>query len=221
MVSSCIGLAQKFIWVLLYNIMENSERTFGPVQCKHHGIKLQTFFLPISDVTSWPSAGNLLLSTPAAGNDWFVFRTWGFVFSGRMYKGKHAMCNLSSPASVIYHNAPWSPGSLVCSFWLPNANHCGLPRWLSGKQSTCQCTWLMFEPWVGKIPGRREWPPTPVFLCGKSIRTEEPRRLQSMGSLRVGHAEPVSSPQCVCAKPSHLICPSPPHFPFPKYKFVF
>ena len=44
MVSSCIGLAQKFIWVLLYNIMENSERTFGPVQCKHHGIKLQTFF---------------------------------------------------------------------------------------------------------------------------------------------------------------------------------
>ena len=25
-----------------------------------------------------------------------------------------------------------------------------------------------FDPWVGKIPWRRKWPPTPVFLPGKS-----------------------------------------------------
>ena len=25
----------------------------------------------------------------------------------------------------------------------------------------------MFDPWVGKIPWRREWQPTPVFLPGK------------------------------------------------------
>ena len=25
-----------------------------------------------------------------------------------------------------------------------------------------------FDPWVGKIPGRREWQPTPVFLPGES-----------------------------------------------------
>ena len=25
-----------------------------------------------------------------------------------------------------------------------------------------------FEPWVGKIPRRREWQPTPVFLAGES-----------------------------------------------------
>ena len=25
-----------------------------------------------------------------------------------------------------------------------------------------------FNPWVGKIPWRREWPPTPVFLLGES-----------------------------------------------------
>ena len=24
-----------------------------------------------------------------------------------------------------------------------------------------------FDPWVGKIPWRREWQPTPVFLPGK------------------------------------------------------
>jgi len=25
-----------------------------------------------------------------------------------------------------------------------------------------------FDPWVGKIPWRRKWQPTPVFLLGKS-----------------------------------------------------
>ena len=27
-----------------------------------------------------------------------------------------------------------------------------------------------FNPWVGKIPWRREWPPTPVFLPGEFHR---------------------------------------------------
>ena len=26
---------------------------------------------------------------------------------------------------------------------------------------------LEFDPWIGKIPWRREWQPTPVFLLGK------------------------------------------------------
>ena len=39
-----------------------------------------------------------------------------------------------------------------------------------------------FNPWVGRILWRRKWQPTPVFLPGK---TEEPGRLQSMGSQRV------------------------------------
>ena len=45
-----------------------------------------------------------------------------------------------------------------------------------------------FDPWVWKIPWRtRVWQPTPVFLPGESPWTEEPGRLQSMGSQRVGH----------------------------------
>ena len=40
----------------------------------------------------------------------------------------------------------------------------GLPQWLSGKESTCQCRRHGFDPWVGKIP----WQPTPVFLPGES-----------------------------------------------------
>ena len=39
------------------------------------------------------------------------------------------------------------------------------------------------DPWVRKLPWRRAWQPTPVFLPG----VEEPDELQSMESQRVGH----------------------------------
>ena len=44
----------------------------------------------------------------------------------------------------------------------------GLPRWLSGNESTYQCRRCRFYPWVRKIPWRRKWQPTPVFLPGES-----------------------------------------------------
>ena len=45
----------------------------------------------------------------------------------------------------------------------------------------------MQETWVGRIPWRRAWQPTPVFLPGESPWTGEPRRQCSMRSQRVGH----------------------------------
>ena len=42
-----------------------------------------------------------------------------------------------------------------------------IPRWLSGKESICQCRRckrLRFPSWVGRIPWRRKWQLTPVFL---------------------------------------------------------
>ena len=47
----------------------------------------------------------------------------------------------------------------------------GLLKWLSGKESACQwrrCKRGWFDPWVEKIPCRRKWQPTPLFLPGKS-----------------------------------------------------
>ena len=44
----------------------------------------------------------------------------------------------------------------------------GLPRWLSCKESTCQCRRHGFDPWIGKIPWRRDWQPTPIFLPRES-----------------------------------------------------
>ena len=49
-----------------------------------------------------------------------------------------------------------------------------------------QETWVWS--WVGKIPWRREWQSTLVFLLGESPWTEELGGLQSMGSQRVGHS---------------------------------
>ena len=43
-----------------------------------------------------------------------------------------------------------------------------LRRWLSGKESACQCRRHGFDPWFKKIPWSRKWQPSPVFLPGKS-----------------------------------------------------
>ena len=37
-----------------------------------------------------------------------------------------------------------------------------------GKESVCDAGDLGFEPWVGKIPWRRAWQPTPVFSPGEA-----------------------------------------------------
>jgi len=39
-----------------------------------------------------------------------------------------------------------------------------------------------FDPWVRKIPRRRVWESTPIFLPGESPWTEEPGGLQCIGS---------------------------------------
>ena len=62
-----------------------------------------------------------------------------------------------------------------------------LPWWLSWLGIGLLCWRPGFDPWVGMIPWRRIWQPTPVFLPGESPWTDDPGRLQSMGSQRVGH----------------------------------
>ena len=44
----------------------------------------------------------------------------------------------------------------------------GLSRWHSGKEPTCQCRRLRFDPWVGNTPWSGKWQLTTVFLPGKS-----------------------------------------------------
>ena len=57
-----------------------------------------------------------------------------------------------------------SNNDLWCSdFWC-------FPRGTSGKEPICQCRRSKrhgFSPWIGKIPWRRAWQSTPVFLPGE------------------------------------------------------
>ena len=48
-----------------------------------------------------------------------------------------------------------------------NNNYKGFPGSSDGKESALQCRRPGFDPWVGKMPWRRERFPTPVFWPGE------------------------------------------------------
>ena len=70
---------------------------------------------------------------------------------------------------LISFDCLWSQwqceGSLLCHVESFPAVH-RLPGVTSGKGPTCQCR--RHGPWVGKMPWRRAWQPTPVFLPGEA-----------------------------------------------------
>ena len=69
------------------------------------------------------------------------------------YAHKNSLSSTPVQAAVcIYHTHYSAP----CIFLLNNILWRGLPGWLSGKESACQCRKLKFHPWVRKIPWRRK-----------------------------------------------------------------
>ena len=78
---------------------------------------------------------------------------------------------------------------------------CGFPGGSDSKESAClQCRRPGLDPWVGKIPWKRAWQPTPVFLPAESPWTEEPGGLQSMvwAKTRTLSTEQNNIYTCVC-----------------------
>ena len=60
---------------------------------------------------------------------------------------------------------------LLVIYFILDSVYIGLPQWLNGKESACQCRKHRrhrFDSWVGKIPWRRKWQPMPVFLPEKA-----------------------------------------------------
>ena len=52
--------------------------------------------------------------------------------------------------------------------WRPNFPQIGLPWWLRWWRICQQCRRPGLDPWVRKVPWRREWRSTPVFVPGES-----------------------------------------------------
>ena len=86
--------------------------------------------------------------------------------------GEKSTCNAGDPSLIS--GLGGSPGEGI---GYPHSSILGLPWWLSWWRIHLQCGRPGFVPWVGKIPWRRAWHPTPVFLPGESPWTEEPGRL--------------------------------------------
>ena len=63
----------------------------------------------------------------------------------------------------------------------------GLPRWLSGTETTCQCKRHRRWSWIRKIPWRRKWQPTPVFLPRKSYGQKSRMGCNSGGCKETEH----------------------------------
>ena len=76
-------------------------------------------------------------------------------------------------------------GWLVCMGQV--ISQAGLPWWLSSKASTYQCRRYWFDPLARRIPWRKKWQPTPVFLPGKSHRQRSLEGYSPWSHQIVGH----------------------------------
>ena len=102
----------------------------------------------------------------------------------------HVLALINSVAvNIGIHVSFWV---MVFSGYMPSsriAGSYGLPWWVSGKKKKIQLSSRRhgFDPWVKKIPWRRKWKPTPVFLPGKSHGQRSLGGYSSWGHKRVGH----------------------------------
>ena len=68
-----------------------------------------------------------------------------------------------------------------------------MTKWISKNSSlvaqmvNLQCRRPGFDPWVGKIPWRREWQPTPLFLPGEFHGQRRLVGYSPWGCKRIGH----------------------------------
>ena len=127
-------------------------------------------------------------------NIWYIFgiesKRWGYGFYlcwrrrywkviPGIYQLYHVSCSIGRlKSSLSSKRENVVPGLKKCTVLNGSGHHymlschnrslqLRLPWWLSGKESACQCRRHRFSLWVGKIPWRRKWQPTPVCLPGK------------------------------------------------------
>ena len=86
------------------------------------------------------------------------YQSWGFPDSS---VGKESSCNIGDPGSIpgLGRLAGAGIGYTLQYSWAP--------LWLTWWRICLQCRRLGFDPWVGKIPWRRERLPTPVLWPGE------------------------------------------------------
>ena len=81
-----------------------------------------------------------------------------------------AVCGVAEPDTLS--DCAKQKCTLFCNSFYPQLQYSmGFPGGAGGKEPACQCRRcrrLGSNPWVGKLPWRRAWQFTPVFLPGES-----------------------------------------------------
>ena len=114
--------------------------------------------------SSWLPILELFVSSETPGCGYFPPEGAG----GGKNQGAGFHHPMQGPHSYFTHTSP----TAVCLTLINSAS--GTQRAsqvCADKESSCQCRRHKrhrFNPWVGKIPWRRVWQPTPVLLPGKS-----------------------------------------------------
>ena len=93
------------------------------------------------------------------GNHSSVLYPYSLVMFRMSYKWNHILWKLSD----FFHSAKclWDSSELCQQF-------ISFYYWVVVKNPPARCEQRGFDPWVGKIPWRRKWQATPVFLPGES-----------------------------------------------------
>ena len=120
--------------------------------------------------------------------------------SGPLYPTSKFLEAVGSSSKVVSHSSvdpgrKKSPGSAPSSTGRAGDNAVfstlwGFPGGASGKEPTSQCRRCKrpeFNPWVRKIPWRRKWQPTPVFLPRESHGQRRLIGYSPWGSQRIRH----------------------------------
>ena len=127
------------------------------------------------------------MGSQRVGHDWATELNWTEVIQGvcaSVWASAHPCHSCVFSNLLILHRQRVKYGELYLTFistgkfpvvilnFLSNFNSCKyyslcFPGRVSGKEPACQCRRCKrcrFNPWVGKIPWRRKWQPTSVFL---------------------------------------------------------
>ena len=99
--------------------------------------------------------------------------------------GKESACNAGDPGSIPRLGR--SPGEGIC-YPLQDS-------WASLLAQSVKNLPTMQDPWVGKIPWKRAWQPTPVFLPGESPWSEELAGCSPWGRKELDTTEQLSTAQ--------------------------
>ena len=104
-----------------------------------------------------------------------------------------------SPSSILWFISQ-DMSALIC-LWICIP---GLPWWPSSRRIYLPMQECGFDPWVGKIPWRRKWQPTPVFLPGESHGQRSLAGCSPWGCKRVRHNLATKQQMPACGMPVGL-----------------